>query len=242
MVAAGQSCSKKADNYAAPAETLTGSVIDSTTGKTLQTEIGSGGVRIRLDEMSWSDNPTPYYFYAKQDGTFSNTKIFKGKYRITVEGPFVPLLQNSSSGAITVDQRVTMDVAGTANINFKVQPLLKVEWVGEPVINTDGTITTRVKLSRGTTNPSFQNDVSELTLFLNSSSPYVGNNNNDGRYYNQGTYSAAAGNALVGQTITLTTKGGALPGKRAYYLRVGARTNYGLKQFNYTDVKTVNVP
>lgn len=35
----GSSC-KKIDNYAAPSETLTGSVVDAGTGKTVQTEIG----------------------------------------------------------------------------------------------------------------------------------------------------------------------------------------------------------
>ncbi|MEO6915553.1 MAG: DUF3823 domain-containing protein, partial [Chitinophagaceae bacterium] len=112
IIVAGQSCSKKPDNYAAPAETLMGSVIDSTTGKSLQTETGSGGIRLRLDELSWSATPTPYYFYAKQDGTFNNTKIFKGKYRVSAEGPFVPIMQSTS------DKSVTIDIAGVVTQNF----------------------------------------------------------------------------------------------------------------------------
>ncbi len=240
VITAGNSCSKT-DNYGAPSETLTGNVIDSTTGKTLQTEIGSGGVRIRLDEMSYSATPTPFYFYAKQDGTFSNTKIFKGNYRITVEGPFVPLLQNDATGAIVVDKRVTMEVTGTTNVDFKVQPLLKVEWVGEPVLNSDGTVTASFKFSRGTTNTGFQNNISDVFMFINATQ-YVGNNNYDNRYSIQQSYSGIAGNTVAGQTITLTTKGGALPAKRSWFLRVGARTGYGLKQYNYTDVKTMVLP
>ena len=241
FITAGNACSKNADNYAEPSETLTGSVIDSSTGKSIQTEIGSGGVRIRLDEMSYSDNPTPFYFYSKQDGTFNNTKIFKGKYRIMVDGPFVPLLQNDNTGAITVDKRVTMDIAGTAHVDFKVQPLLKVEWVGDPVVNANGTISAGCKFSRGTNDAGFQNTVSDLFLFVNAND-YAGNNNYDNRYSNHVTYSGTAGNALLGQPVSLTTTGGALPGKRSYFIRVGARTGYGLKQYNYTDVKTVVLP
>ena len=83
------SCSK--DNYAAPEETFRGAFIDKGTGETLQVapgaDINSGGIRIRMMEYSWSDNPTPYDFFAKQDGTFNNTRIFKGTYGVIPEGP-----------------------------------------------------------------------------------------------------------------------------------------------------------
>jgi len=80
-----------------------------------------------------------------------------------------------------------------------------------------------------------------VSLFVNSNK-YVGNNNYDNRYTPKVTYDGTAGNDLVGQTITLTTAGGPLPGKREYFLRVGARISYGLNYYNYTDVKTVAVP
>lgn len=241
IIGASSSCSKELDNAAAPAETLTGTVIDSTTDLPFQTEIGSGGIRIRLDELSWSDSPTPFYFYSKQDGTFNNTKIFKGNYRISAEGPFVPLLQTDNTGAIIADKRITTEIMGTATVNFTVEPILKVDWAGEPVVNTDGTISVGAKFNRGTNNPNFQNNVTDLVLFVNAL-PYVGNNNYDNRYSLQMSFSDTAGNAMAGQAITLTTKGGALPGKRDYYIRVGARTSFGLKQYNYTDVKKVALP
>jgi len=86
----------------------------------------------------------------------------------------------------------------------------------------------------------FQNDVSDLFLYLNTVTN-VGNNNYDNRYSKQVSYSGSAGNALIGQTITLTTSG-KLPAKRSYWLRIGARTTYGLKQYNYTDIKKVTLP
>lgn len=240
VAVAGSSCSKL-DNYPDPTETLTGSVIDAGTNKTLQTENGGGGTRIKLMEISWSDNPTPFYISSMQDGTFNYTKLFAGKNVISAEGAFVPLVQTDASGATIVDKSQTVDIKGTTNVNFSVDPFLRIEWIGEPVLNADGTITASFKFTRGTTDPNFQQDITDVHLFVNSNK-FVGNNNFDNRYSPQIDYNGSDANAQVGQTITLTTKGGPLPTKREYFLRVGARTNYGLKYYNYTDVKTVTVP
>ena len=234
------SCSKL-DNYPAPGATLTGSVVDAGLKNTVQTETGGGGTRIKLEEISWSNNPTPLYFNAMQDGSFNNTKLFAGTDRVSVEGAFVPLVQYDANGTVVVDKRQTVELAnGSTHIEFSVEPFLRVEWVGNPVLNADSTITVQLKFTRGTSNPAFQNDVSDVFLYLNTV-PYVGNNNYDNRYSRQVNYSGAAGNALLGQTITLTTPG-KLPPKRSYWLRVGARTTYGLKQYNYTDIKTIAAP
>ena len=240
VAVAGSSCSKL-DNYPDPTETLTGSVIDAGTNKTLQTENGGGGTRIKLLEISWSDNPTPFYISSMQDGTFNYTKLFAGKNVISAEGAFVPLVQTDASGATIVDKSQTVDIKGTTNVNFSVDPFLRIEWIGEPVLNADGTVTASFKFTRGTTDPNFQQDITDVHLFVNSNK-FVGNNNFDNRYSPQIDYNGSDANAQVGQTITLTTKGGPLPTKREYFLRVGARTNYGLKYYNYTDVKTVTVP
>jgi hypothetical protein len=239
IITAG-SCSK-IDNYPAPNSTITGSVTDVATGKGVQTEAGSNGTRVKLLEISYSANPTPEYFVSKQDGTFTNTKVFKATYKISVEGPFVPLVQTDATGNVISDKSQTVNVSGTATVNFKVEPFLDIEYVGSPVVNSDGTISISFKINRGTTNPAFQLNLSEYDLFINSN-PYVGNNNYDNRYWKQVTFNGTDGNAQIGQTITLTTTGGKLPGARNYYVRIGARITYGLNYYNYTDAKTVAVP
>lgn len=234
------SCSKL-DNYPMPDAALNGRVVDAGTKNTVQTEAGDAGTRVKLEEISWSDNPTPFYFYSMQDGTFNNTKLFSSTNKISVEGAFVPLVQYDNNGNITVDKRQTVQLhKGAQDVVFEVEPLLHVEWVGDPVVNADSTITVQAKVSRGTSNPDFQNDVSDINLYINSV-PYVGNNNYDNRYASMTSYNGQDGNARLGQTITLTTSG-KLPGKRSWWLRVGARTNYGLKQYNYTDIKKVTLP
>lgn len=237
LVAAGSSC-KKVDNYAAPDVTLKGTVTDAGTGKSLQTEQGSG-TRIKLLEISWSSNPTPFYISSFQDGTYQNTKLFAGKNVISAEGAFVPLVQVDDAGKTIVDKSQTVDVKGVTTVNFSVEPFLRIEWAGDPVLNADGTITTSFKVTRGTADPNFQQNVSDVAVFINSNN-YVGNNNYDNRYTPK--LSGDAANATIGQTVSLTTLGGKLPGKRSYFVRVGARVSYGLNYYNYTDVKEVKVP
>ncbi len=244
-VVSAVSCTK-IDNYDAPTETLRGKIIDAGTGKTLQGEVsGENGIgtRIELRELSWSDNPTPQYLATMQDGTYNNTKIFAGKYKISADGAFVPLVQ---TGPPAVDNSKTVDVhGGVTTVDFTVEPFLRVEWVGEPILNPNGTITVKVKITRGTDHPDFQLNVTDINLYVNRL-PFVGNNANsfDARYSKRTPYSGTDGNNLLGEVLTLTTTGGALPTNRDWFLRVGARTTYpnNGRPFNYNEVIKVSIP
>lgn len=231
------------DNYDKPQETLKGSVVDKNTKRTLQTETNDAGIRIKLLEYSWSDDPTPYYFYSMQDGTFNNTKIFKGNYNVSVEGAFVPIIQRDNNGNVIKDDSKTVDIKGTVDLTFEVEPFLNVEWVGEPVLNADKTVTVNVKITRGTSDANYQKNITDLYLFVNTN-PYTGNNNYDNNYSTQIRYDGSDANSLLGTTISLTTKA-ALPASRTFYLRVGARIDYetaGRKRYNYNEVKSVQIP
>ncbi|HEY8930067.1 MAG TPA: DUF3823 domain-containing protein [Mucilaginibacter sp.] len=236
-IAATTSCSK-VDNYAAPSATISGKTVDEATGETVQTEIGGGGTRVKLLEISYSSNPVPEYFQSKQDGTFNNTKVFPATYKVSVEGPFVPIVQTDNTGAVISDASQTITLKNTADLTFKVQPFLKVEWVGKPVVNADKSVTVQVKVTRGTTNPAYQQDITNINLYV-SNTQYDGSNNYDPRYSNLVSYSGATGTALLGQTITITTTGGALPDQDVYF-RVGARINAGLNEYNYSTPMTAN--
>lgn len=240
-VFAAASCSK--DNYAAPKETFRGSFIDKGTGELLQvapgTGISDGGVRIRMMEYSWSDNPTPYDFFAMQDGTFNNTKIFKGTYGVIPEGPFVPL------------EEIRLDIKGTVEHDFHVEPFLRVEWAGEPEMLPDGTVEVKVRITRGTDNPDYQKPLNDAWLYVNQIS-YIGNSSNSSilsTYISRDELS----NYNLGDVLTVRTgypngfNGGAgnpnkFPsmGERPYFFRFAACTdsaNSGVKRYNFTPVK-----
>ena len=104
------------DNFDAPSETITGTVIDNVTGEPLRTE-QPDGFRIRYKEISDQyPNAQYYYFWGKADGTFNDSKIFAGTYEITaVEGAFVtPAPQ-------------TVNVSGITEVNFSVTPYLVIK-------------------------------------------------------------------------------------------------------------------
>ncbi|MBS1523843.1 MAG: DUF3823 domain-containing protein [Bacteroidetes bacterium] len=243
LVAIVASSCSKLDNYPAPSNIITGETVDAGTGNTVQTEIGGRGTRVKLLETSYSANPTPYYFQSMQDGTFNNTKIFAATYNASVEGPFVPLVQTDSTGKVTSDQSQNITIKGTntvTHLNFKVEPFLRVDWVGQPVFNADSTVTVQFKITRGTTNPGYQQDITNINLYV-SNTKYDGDNNYDPRYSNLVSYSGTDGTSLIGQTITMTTTGGALPQQDVYF-RIGARINAGLDEYNYSTPVSVKYP
>lgn len=227
---------KKTDNYDGPTETVQGRIIDAGTGQTVQSEVSGdngNGTRIRLLEISWSSNPTPLYLATRQDGTYSNTKVFKATYNMIAEGAFVPM---DLTGA---DKTQTVDVKnGNTTVDFTVEPFLRVEWMGEPVYNANGTVSVQVKVTRGTANTAYQQNITNLALFA-CPYEYVGNNNYDARYSTIVTYSGTTGNAIAGQTMTLTTTG-TLP-KKDWYLRVGSRVAFGTNRYNYSTIKMMAV-
>ena len=218
------SCSK--DNYAAPAETFTGAFVEKGTGKPFQTAIGNTGIRIRMMEYSWSDNPIPYDTYAKQDGTFNNTKIFKGDYGITPEGAFVALPEEKIS------------ISGVVNKTYEVEPLLKVEWIGNPVVNADRTVTVKVKITRGTDNADYQQPLEKAWLFI-SETDYVG----DFSYSPNFSLNLAANQISLDQELTFTTKKAFPEYSRKYFLRFGAKTtkNFSnVERYNYTPIVEIS--
>lgn len=230
------------DNYSGPKETFCGKFIDKGTGEPFQCAMGNTGIRIRMYEYSWSDNPQPYDFNVMQDGTFQNTKIFGGEYGVIPSGAFVPL------------EEERIKIYGKVEKTYEVEPLLRVEWVGEPVVNSDGTVDVKVKVIRGTSNPDYQQPLAEAWLF-------VSENNHVGDYNFSNIYSTKIAGAAIqavelGKVYTIRTgqPGGFNPGgpctafptyERKYFLRFGARTTCqfdGVNRYNYTTIKEITNP
>ena len=70
------------DNYESPQETIRGNIVDAYTGEPVLTEQNSRGIRVRLTELSYGENVTHNPdFYARDNGSYQNTKVFKGFYK-----------------------------------------------------------------------------------------------------------------------------------------------------------------
>ncbi|MFI3332180.1 MAG: DUF3823 domain-containing protein [Rikenellaceae bacterium] len=233
LVVLFQSCSFfDYDTLDWPAETLEGTITDQD-GEGIRVEFG-GGARITLMDYGSHDNPEPQYLTVKNDGSFINTKIFESTYDIIAEGPFVPMESN------TIE---SFTVKGTKSINFVVEPFLKLDLIGEPVVNPDGSISVSFIMGRGTENEDYHTELQDVRLFI-STTQYVGNS--DKLDLQSPTISGSDATAMIGQQNTMTTNivgVDPLDQGRPYYLRVGARLNYtgdwGSNSYCYTPVVKV---
>ncbi len=247
-VAAIHMTSCKVDNFEAPPTTIKGTLYDAQTGKPLQLEQGKGHTRVQTEELSWNDGKyNPFYLAVKQDGTYINTKMFDATYRIyPIDGPFIPLFVMDGSGKVLADNRKEVIVKKEAVVDFQLEPFLRVEYIGEPVITADKKLQVTFKFSKGTST-SYYTIASFLDcqLFI-CPNPYVGNYNYDASLVGAAvtSYNGKSGDNLVGEQITITTTKplGSTQGARTYYVRVGARVNDSQKRYNYTEVKAVTIP
>ncbi|MDR0843864.1 MAG: DUF3823 domain-containing protein, partial [Tannerella sp.] len=86
-------------------------------------------------------------------------------------------------------------------------------------------------------------EVSDVRLFVSQVS-YVGLRDRDDRYSIQTNYSGNAFNALLGETITLTTNS-EIPAGRTVFIRAAARIRYlteNVSRYNYNEAKRVDIP
>lgn len=73
------------DNYDEPTGSISGGIYDAETQELIPAQ-SPNGARVQVVQDGYSQ---PTNFWCKPDGTFENTRIFPGKYKLTVQGPFV---------------------------------------------------------------------------------------------------------------------------------------------------------
>lgn len=255
MLSGAFSCTK-IDNYPEPKETLKGTVVDAATGEPVLTDQGSEGTRVRMRELSWTASaPESLDFFCMKEGKFQNTKVFKGNYNVRVDGAFIPLIRVNADGDTLIDESKTIDISGITEVEFKVQPFLKLEWQGTPTV-ADGKITATVVVTRAISTEDFKAkiepmgnysddflNVTDVRLFV-SQVPYVGYREWDNRYTKIIEYSGNSFNAQLGVPITIITEGTIQSG-RTVFIRAAARINYateGIKRHNYNEAVKVDIP
>ncbi len=250
------SCNK-IDNYDEPQETIKGTVVDNTTGELVLTDQGSEGTRVRLNQLSWTGTrvASNFDFYSMKEGIFQNTKVFKGRYNVRIDGAFIPLLRLGPAGDTIANETKSIDIQGVTEVQFKVQPFLKIEWVGKPTVS-NGKITAIIKVTRAVSPADFKAkiqpmgtysddllNVTDVRLFV-SQLPYVGFREWDNRYSTQVNYSGNSFDAQLGQPITITTTG-IIPAGRTVFIRGAARINYAtenIKRHNYNVAMRMDIP
>ena len=109
-ILASSSCTK-IDNYGGPNASFQGNIISSTGGN-LPTSGGS--TQIKLQQIGWT---APQTIPSKFDGTFEDTKLFKGGYRVVpTGGAFWPVYDTIT---VNIDQGTKHDFTVTPYIVIK---------------------------------------------------------------------------------------------------------------------------
>lgn len=221
------------DNYDAPDATIQGQVYDND-GNPLETGQGKDNMCIRILELSYAHGDSsitvlPQDLNMMQDGSFENTKLFKGTYQMwPFQGCFYPLDKEDY-------KTVELKSGQTTKVEFTVIPYLTLEWVKEPYQDTaDGFIYASFKFKRNAKDGVTMPNVVSAKLFV-STSVRCGTNS-DGRYTDN---DVTITNTQEGQEITLKSKD-KIWFSQKFWVRIGARCNDADQKYCFTSIKTVD--
>lgn len=216
----------KIDNYPGPDASFQGRFIDATTHANFETSTNS--IQVQLEQISWSATPTPQYIPSKTDGTFEDTKLFKGTYRIIPKGgAFWPVYDS-----------LKMDIKQGSTHDFTLTPYIEIKNLAYVLNGTTLTLTYNIDAPV----------VAGMPTIIDTQ-PYVNTTKLVGAGASIRDFSDV--NAVTinkdfidmtdaDKAITLTIPN-LLPG-RTFFVRVGVRLNDSYKSSNFSEVIQIDVP
>jgi len=212
----------KTDNYDGPNASFQGN-ITSTAGGNLPTS--SGSTQIKLQQIGWT---TPQTIPSKFDGTFEDTKLFKGGYRvIPTGGAFWPVYDT-----------ITVNIAQGTRHDFTVTPYIVIK-------NFTATLT-------GTTlNITYDIDAPIVAGLptIKDTQPYVnttklvgtGASIRDFSDVNAVTINKDFIDMSAAEKSRTLTVPNLIPG-RTFFVRVGVRLSDSYNSSNFSNIIEIDVP
>jgi len=212
----------KTDNYDGPNASFQGNII-STAGGNLPTS--SGSTQIKLQQIGWT---TPQTIPSKFDGTFEDTKLFKGGYRvIPTGGAFWPVYDT-----------ITVNIAQGTRHDFTVTPYIVIK-------NFTATLT-------GTTlNITYDIDAPIVAGLptIKDTQPYVnttklvgtGASIRDFSDVNAVTINKDFIDMSAAEKSRTLTVPNLIPG-RTFFVRVGVRLSNSYNSSNFSNIIEIDVP
>ena len=228
----GASSCMEIDNFEAPSARIEGKIIDKTTGKPMLLDHGVS--HIRIWEMSYSTNPSPQDLAIKEDGTYSNTKLFSGTYDM--------LPRDGAWWPCDTTYNVAIGKKGTVQ-DFEVTPYLHIVDFDAVLDGTDIVFTCRLQAPVTDGLP----QIREIRPFLNTNI-HCGPGNHIDAYYTD-TYRInvrkmwnSIGDASGNQTVDPYTIRVPVKNGYTYWVRMGAQINNEFSSWNLSEVKKIVVP
>ena len=218
------------DNFDAPDSHLTGKIIDVTTGENILAS--QGECRVRMWEVSYSTNPGNQDIPLKQDGTFNNTKLFKGTYDMVPQGAWWPA------------DTIRVGLGSKLTQNFEVTPYLKmIDFQTELIAADTLQVSCRFDAPIGEGMP----NIMDIRPFL-SLNQFCGSNQCISYYSDIDAYKKNINStweklkkADDGKSQTYTFKLWVKKGY-TYFVRMGARVKDTFQNYNYTEIKEIEIP
>jgi hypothetical protein len=223
-IIASSACTKT-DNYEEPNASFQGNLVASTGGNLLTSQ---GSSQIRLEQISWSATPSPQEIPSKFDGTFMDTKLFKGTYKVIPKGgAFWP-----------VKDTLTIEIGKDTKHDFNVTPYIVIR-------NFKATLT-------GTTLNLKYNLDAPVTAGMPSvleTQPYVNTTKLVGAgasirdfsdLYKKGINKEWANMTDADKAISIDIPD-MLPG-RIFFVRVGVSLNDSYRSSNFSEIVEIDVP
>jgi hypothetical protein len=220
-ILASSACTKT-DNYDGPNASFQGNIISSAGGNLLTS---SGSTQIKLQQIGWT---TPQTIPSKFDGTFEDTKLFKGNYKvIPTGGAFWPVydtltvkIDNGTKHDFTVTPYIviknfTSTLTGTTltlkfDIDAPIAAGLPTIKDAQPYVNTTKLVGTGASIRDFS-------DVNAITI-------------------NKDFIDLSAAD----KSMTLTVPN-LIPG-RTFFVRVGVRLSDSFNSSNFSEIVQVDVP
>jgi len=223
-ILASAACTK-IDNYELPDASFEGNLV-STEGGNLLTSQGS--TQIRLEQISWSATPSPQEIPSKFDGTFKDTKLFKGTYKVIPKGgAFWPIYDTAR-----------VEIGKGTKHDFVVTPYLLIKNFTATLTGTTLTLKYDIEAPIGAGLPT----ILETQPFINTTK-LVGTGASIRDFsdvYKVSINKEWSDMTSADKSITIEVPD-MLPGRR-FFVRAGVRLNDSFKSYNFSDIIEINVP
>lgn len=197
------------DNYDEPNSLIEGKLTDASTGEPVPSQ-GLDGARVQMYEVyKGVKAATPTNMWVRTDGSFRNERVFSGSYHLVPVGPFL--------AADTLKTNIP-----SGNIEFKVEPYLRVSLDGATLNGTS--LTVKFTVNRSTKSAAALRQYAVL---------YSASDNFGIDGYIKRTM-ANTTDAILGTQQTVTIEG--VDTAKPVFVRIAAQAN-GVSYWNYSVIK-----
>lgn len=220
-ILASSACTK-IDNYPGPNASFQGNIISSTGGNLLTS---GGSTQIWMQQIGWT---APQTIPSKFDGTFEDTRLFSGRYRVLPKGgAFWPIYDT-----------VTVNLGNGTKHDFTVTPYLVIKNFKATLSGTTLTLTYDIDAPVVAGLPT-----------IKDTQPYVNTTRLVGTGASIRDFSDVNAVTINKNFIDMTaadksrtlTVPNLIPG-RTFFVRVGVRLNDSFNSSNFSEIVQVDIP